>query len=437
MALTPRFGPLNRALHIRETTWGGDPVTPAMILMPLLGRIGFRFTQPRERAVVHEGTLTSKGSYKRKKDSSGDRVMSMDYSYFGTDLMDVMGSTGYSRVLTLHKWNGFGLPLPYQIQEEFTQATALTHRHPGIIATNLRMAAAVEGQQQYTVGNLGKGKFATAAIAGSTVSDILERKGFNYFDCSILQGGVVLGNVTQFDFNIDRRVTGKDGIAQGGELAAYNVPVPDVRGTLGKIYSIEDGDTYLNQALNDTVVSIRYLMANKPLDAAPTKFARFMFDACLLTVMSPQSGGDEIPDHIQEFWAQLPDAGVYHPGHAIGTVAATSFNVIAGNRVVPVKFQGGATIDVNLTLGGARTMDQIVADLNADVTFAAAGTAYNIGSRLEIESKDLTVASSVQWQTATANSAHTLLGFTTTTWSGYAPAEAYVELFNTIPADYT
>jgi hypothetical protein len=82
-------------------------------------------------------------------------------------------------------------------------------------------------------------------------------------------------------------------------------------------------------------------------------------------------------------------------------------------------------------------VDEIVTALNADGTFNVAGIARNVGNHLEIASLDATSSSSVQWQTATANSAHTLLGFDTTTWTEYPAAEMYVELLNGVTADYT
>ena len=431
---TPRQGPLGRMYHIREASWNVDPTTPTIHLMPLHAQEQFRTDQPREQAVVYEGTFQSKGSYKGPIDASGDREMSMDYKYVGYDLMDILGSAGYSRVGTLHRWTSLDLPLPYQLQKEYTQSTAIIHRYPGIFATLMRVAGAVSGQQMYTISQLGKGGEARAAISGATPTDILERKGYSTFDGSILKGTNFLANVSAFNFSIDRKVTPKEGYYAAGERAAVSFGTPLIEGDLGLIFTTEDGDTFYDEAINDTVVTLSCLFANKPLVAGPTKFLRFWMDAVLFSRTEPGVGGDQIPDQTQHFIAQLPDSGVYHPATAIGTVLGP-YVFTGSNNVVSVKFEGGSTIDVVIATG-TKTAAQVAALLNVDAGFLAKGKAYDLNGRLEIRSLDTTLSSSVQWQTATANSAHTLMGFDTTTWTGYAPSELYVELFNDVSANY-
>lgn len=431
--MNPRQGPLGRMLHIRETSWGVDPTTPNKILMPLHAKEGFKTDQPRNQAVGYDGTFDSWGSYKGKIDATGPREMSMDYLYLGNDLMDIMGPDGYTRNGGLHRWTSMSLPKSYQLQKEYTQATAIVHRYPGIFATMFDIAGAVEGQQAYTVSQMGKGSEARADIAGSVLVNTLLKKGFSYFDGSITKDGVSLANVSTYDMKIDRKVTRKDGQFQAGQAAAISFGKPVVEGNLGLIFSTDDGDTFYDQAINDTIVSLSCLWANKPLSANPTMFVRMTMGAVLFSRAEAGVGGDEIPDQTQHFLAEIPAA--YNGASAIGTIAGP-YLIDGTHQVVSVKFQGGATINVTLTNGAARTAAQIATQLNADVTFAAAGTAYDLNGRLEIVSDDVTSSSSVQWQTATANSAHTVLGFTTTTFTGYAPSQLYVELLNTQTTDY-
>lgn len=431
--MNPRQGALNRMLLIREASWAVDPVTPNAFLLGLFAQEGFRTNQPRNQATIFEGTLTSKGSWKGKIAAVGPRIMSMDYHVVGYDLMNIMGLSGYTRVGTLHRWAGFGLPPTYQLQKEYTQATAIIHRYPGIVSTMFKIAGAVEGQQQYTIEQLGKGSEARAAIAGTVVVDQLQRTAFNYFDGAIRKDDVVLANISTFSNTIDRKVAPKDGQFQGGQLAAYSVGVPLVEGDLGLIFSTDDGDTFYDQAINDTIVGLSCLWANKPLSAGPTMFLRISMDAILFSRTEPGVGGDLVPDQTQHYIAQLP-AGLYHSARSFGTILGP-YVLTGANNVFSAKPEAGAT--VNVTMGtGSLTAAQLAVVLNADGTFSPKFVAYDLNGRLEYRSKDQTVASSVQWQTATANSAHTVLGFDATLWTGQAPAECYVELYNDLAVNY-
>lgn len=431
--MNPRQGPLGRMHHIREASWGTDPTTPTANLMPFITD-GFQLRQPRARGVFYDGVLSPKGSYMEPITVDGEITMSLDYHYVGNDLADVIGLTGYTRTGSLHRWASISAPLPHQIRKEFTQTTAIIHRYAACIATMMRFAQATRGQQQYSVGRLGKGLESVAEIAGTTLSDTTIKRVNSYFNGSLVHDGVVLGNTSAFDLTIDNHVTPKEGVFQLGELAAYSLDVPEVRGTLGKIFSTEDGDAFYNLARLETPSSLECLYANAPLAAGASMWLRFTMPRILFDRSAPAVGGATIPDQNQAFYAETADSTVYSPARAIGTVVGPwTFSTA---NVVSVKFEGGATIDVVIA-AGSKSAATVAALLNADVTFAAAGTAYDLAGRLEIRSDNALTGSSVQWQTATTNSAHTLLGFTGTTYTAIAPTALFVELYNDVSSDYT
>lgn len=434
--MNPRQGPLSRIHHIRETTWGADPTTPTEFLIPFMVD-NFALKQPRTRGVFYDAVSSSKGSFREKIDASGSLDTSLDFTYLGVDLMDVLGSTGYTRVGTLHRWTSLGNPLPHQLRKEFTQATAIVHRYPGVIARSIKFAQAVSGQQMYTLDRLGKGDEQLADIAGATLSDTTTKKVNSYFNGSLAQDGVTLGNTAAFDFMVDRKVQGKDGIFFNGQLAAYSIGVPQISGNLGKIFSTDDGDTFYLLAVNETNSAISCLWANRPTGATPgpSMFLRVMMDAVLFDRDAVAAGGETIPDQTQPYIAEIPTAGVYHAAHSFGTILGP-YTLTGANNLFSAKPEGGATLTSAAMGTGSKTAAQLAAFLNADATVSPKFNFYDLNGRLEYASKDLTVASSVQWQTATANSAHTVLGFDATIYSGYAPAELYVELFNAQASDY-
>ncbi len=428
--MNPRQGPLGRIHHYRETSWGDDPTTPTEQLIPFMVD-GFNLRQPRQEGIYYDGVLDSKGSYLDPIDVQGPITTSLDYGYVGYDLMDVFGSVGYSRVGSFHRWTAFGPPLPHGIRKEFTQSPAIIHRYSGVIARTMQFSVADRGQQQYIVDRLGKGDESLADVAGATLQNVNLKRVNSYFNGSLTVDDEVLGNTARFDFTIDRRVTPKPGVFTQGRLAAYSIGNPRVTGNLGKIFSTEDGDDFYLLAVNETPSTIIALYANGPLSVGATKFLRYIIPRALYDRQAPAAGGAEIPDQTQAFWADTPDSTVYFPGHAIGTLAGP-FTFGASN-VVSIKPEGGATINVTVTDGSAAHVAGI---LNADGAFLAKAKAYDIAGHLEIRSLDETSASSIQWQTGTANSAHLILGFTNTTWNGYPPSSCYAELLNDISTDY-
>lgn len=434
--MNPRQGPLARIHHIREASWGVDPTTPTEFLIPFTAD-NLKWDQPRTPGVFYDGVASSKGSYKEKIDFSGSLDTSLDFHYLGVDLMDVLGSSGYTRVGSLHRWTSLGNPLPHQIRKEFTQATAIVHRYPGVIARSIQFAQAVSGQQVYTLDRLGKGDQQIADIAGATLSDTSIKKVNSYFNGSLTQDGVLIGNTAAFDFMVDRKVTGKDGIFQAGMLAAYSIGIPKTSGKLGKIFSTDDGDTFFLLGFNETPSAISCIWANRALGATPgpSMFLRVFMDAVLFDASAPAAGGETIPDQIQPYLAQQADSGVYHAAHSFGSILGP-YTLSGSNNIFSAKPEGGATLTSAAMGTGSKTAAQLATFLNADATVNPKFTFSDLNGRLEYASKDITSASSVQWQTATANSAHTVLGFDATTYTGYAPSEIYVELYNDLSVDY-
>ncbi len=426
--MNPRQGPLARISRYRETTWGTDPTTPNAFLIPFLTD-GFDLRQPRTAGNFYDGVMSAKGSYLEAISCQGEINTSLDYWAIGYDLMDALGSTGYARVGGFHRWVGMGNPLPHGIRKEFLQSPAIVHRYPAVVATQMRFAQAGRGQQQYGVTRLGSGAEQLTDIAGTVLVDSTEKVTHTYYNGVLYQDGTALTNPAAFDLTIDRKVSGKEGLFSAGALSAYSVGVPEVRGTLGKIFTTDDGDTFYLAAKNETESSIICIYANKPIAAGPTKFVRIILPSVLFDRMATAAGGDTIPDQSQTFYAQIPASTKYYPGHAVGT-AIGPYNLSGSDNVFSSKPDGGTKVDVTLPTGSAVTTDAVVAALNADGGFSAKFVATNLMGRVEYASKDTTSSSSVQWQTGTTNSAHTKLGFDSTTWSGYAPKEIYVELMN-------
>lgn len=438
MSLTPRQGTSGRTLKLKEvtagvSTWGTDPVTPVKYLVPLAGADAFKAKQPRNPAKIYDGRRSSKGSYLGMIDASGDMPVSLDFSYAGVDIDCHMGHDVYTRVGSLHRWAGQGSPIPFQLQHEHQETPLIVHRHRGIYSTIFRIAQQMSGQAMYTVSNLGKGDEVRTDVGGS-VTDYSPFVAYNYFNGAIIKDGVSLATVVNFSLDINNNVSRKDAAFHSGQGAAVNLGMPTVEGDLGMIFTTEDGDTFYDQAINDTIVSLECYYTDKPLTAGPTQWLRFIIPAVLFSRDEPMVGGEVAEDQTQHYIAQVPKAT------DIGDLPAESF----GSTIGPWTIPGGASIYVKIdgTLitvavsAGVKTAAQIATILNADGTFSAAAVASDFNGRLKVQSKSkVYTVSKVQFQTG-AGDVNTLLGLSTTIFSGVAASMIYIELYNGLTADY-
>jgi hypothetical protein len=111
----------------------------------------------------------------------------------------------------------------------------------------------------------------------------------------------------------------------------------------------------------------------------------------------------------------------YLAAEMIGTQEGP-YNIINANRVFSIRVNGGGTININLTTGGARTPAQVVANLMASGAFTAVARATVFGNRVRIAA--LQDNSALWFQTATANNSSAVLGFdgavhTRSAWEGW------------------
>ncbi|MEO8100101.1 MAG: flagellin [Acidobacteriota bacterium] len=82
----------------------------------------------------------------------------------------------------------------------------------------------------------------------------------------------------------------------------------------------------------------------------------------------------------------------------------------SANAILSFKIDGGSQINVTVTSAKGTSKGQIVADLNADATFAASATAHLDGNKIVIKSKDTGADSSVAVVTTALNTALGLSG---------------------------
>jgi flagellin len=102
--------------------------------------------------------------------------------------------------------------------------------------------------------------------------------------------------------------------------------------------------------------------------------------------------------------------GVATAGLRAGATAGT-YDITAANNVVSVKIDGGATQNITLTQGAARTATQVVNDINASLTGAVASV--NGAGDVQILSNTTGALSSVQFVASAPAASGTAVGATT------------------------
>lgn len=442
--VTARQGVLAQLAKIKENVAiDTDPITPTPYIVPMSGTVTLSHKQELIQAKIGDGRRSNKGSFRGMIDASGDIPTSLDFRYVGIDIDCHMGHDVYVRIGDLHRWNGFGTPIPFQIEKRFTQATAIYHRLKALYSTMMKWAPQASGQAQYTMSHLGAGDLVRTAIGGTDVDyGSAANGGFtanNYFNGSLRLQGVDLVDVTGFGMDIDSKITRKDGLYHGGTAAAFNFGIPLVSGDLGRIFSVDSGDTFLDLAINETVGSLECTYFDLPPEVGPTKWLRFALPAIKFSVKDSDVNIEESNEQSQHYIAQKPSGDL--PAEMIGLLAFTSTQTVT----VPAashfytKPDGGAVVDVDLSaIAGSKTIQQIVTAINLDAGFNVKAIADFWGGHFRVRSLSTVAATSkIQNQAGTGN-INALIGTTdvSTIWAGRTGSEIYIDLKNGISTDY-
>ena len=435
-----RQGVLGQLVKIKETDgYDVDPALPVPVILPMSDAEALANTQPLNPARIGDGRRTSKGSWLGMIDDSGDIPTSLDFNFIGHDLVchlgeeDAAGNPIYSMVtsggFTTHRWVGWGVPISFQIEKRHQQTTAIYHRHRGVFSTIMAFRPAAAGQAAYTTSHLGVGDFVRTASTGTTV-DYAPFTAHNYFNGFLKLEGQELDRASSRSPACSiPRSRARMRTSTKAWRSAVNFGIPIVEGDLGRIFSVDSGDTFMDLAINETIASLEFLYANAPLTSNPTQWCRIILPAVRFSRREPNIRLDDSEDQTQHFMSQAAAADIPASvtGSAAGTGSTSTFTVAASTTVV-VSFGGGADITVPALTTGSRTLAQIVTEINAHAPFAAEGTASAWNGHLRIEAD--TTTDTIQFKVGGATF-NTLFGFGTTLISPIEATDLIVEVRNT------
>lgn len=421
---------------------GQDPGAPVGYLMPLADEAGFGSDQGLIEAPVFKGNRDPYGVVSGNVNSAGENPYGLEFRTFPRIAKNFVGPDGYLRpgggTTSLHRiFSPVDIdaePGSCQLQDESLETPIQRIRNRGVRIGGINLNYANEGVARYGVNFMGIGDEVYTDLAG-TVND----EGYSavsYFNGYAKLNGYFLAGMTDFSISFDGGPSRQDAAFRDGIAAAINYGVINVTGRVGLMFSTnglapENNMNFYNMAVNQQDVPLEVAWSDKPKTLADS-WCRVVLPAVRFSRRGFRPGGAAGKVITQDYRIH---------GTSNNKIAADKFGTIRGpynlsgtNNVLGVKIQGSATIPVTLPTGAAVTVDAIVTALNASGPFSAAATAENFMGRVMVRSKLAGATSSVQIDTAQANSAHTALGFDGILFVGRNTAWM-IEVYNDITVD--
>lgn len=445
MGIEQRRGIASRVLIAPEDSgWDVDPATVRRFVVPLMDKAGYKGSQGTEEAPVFTGLSLPPGVVDMNREATGPMPCGLEFLFLGQLLYTgVFGVNGYLKprgaTAKLHQFfiptvMGSG-PKSFQVIRHFAESTPLYFRNPGSRVTSIDWQHATAGRVGYIVNLMGSGDEKKTDLTGGTTTD----HGYSaasYFNHVMRVNGLTLVGLTSFSDVLDLQAARTDVSANDGKAGSITTGFFSAKGTLGTIFGVDGASVENNYYLydlgeNKTEIVVECIYSDLPPDIC-TQFFRKRYWV-RLSKNSPEPGG--VAGLIQEpTWTMVRSANNKFAAEAIGDNLGT-FNIPASSNL-GVKLNGGATITAPLVAGAARTVDQVVTDLNAHAPLTAVAVIDKFMGRVRITSKTTGAAGSVQIDTAVTGSRHVELGFDGTIILGKDNCPLLYELYNQLGAAY-
>lgn len=412
----------------------------AGFVWPLSDAAAFGSNSDFSEVPNYNGTRLPYGVVPNAIMADGSMPTNFEYTFIGHLLKMVFGAEGYTRNGNFHNFFipvvAYDLPIA-QLQYESMESPVQYQRHLDVHCGGVDMSYGTSGAAVYNANLMGTGEELQTALGGPpTITDY----GFsasNYFNGEALAEGVPFAGMNAFSLGVTNNLAREDVAFTGGIAGAITSSQVNVTGNLGILLQaggdgIEEDLTMYSRALAQTNVPLECSWWNKP-SGFFTKFCRVRLAGVLLSRESWRPGGGQSL-RLNANWRSHGDPDANKLSGEIISTNVGPFTLPATPNL-GVKIDGGGTITIAL-VAGAQTAQEIVDDLNADVTFTAGAVARVYGERILIYSKTKGATSSIQIDTGVANTAHAEIGFTGVAVTGKDNCPIMITLFNEKSTDY-
>jgi hypothetical protein len=423
--LQQRIGPFSRFVMTPESAPGVDGSSG--YVLPLRDKSGFQIKQPTAAAPVFNQSLLPFGRVYGLIDASGAVPLGLEFLTSPAVMKLAVGSAGYVKTDLPNSVSYHDIFIPpglttigsVGLQAESGESTAQYVRATYARLRRLSTSYAASGVTPMDAEFVGAGT--------SSVVDIGGTKTWNgYAAVSQFNGQASINNIQvigmpNFSWNLMTGANPFYGAFNQGAAVSVNPGVININGNvelaMATTGSLVESDQYFaNLARNQNIVPLECAWFNGPLSTA-TAFLNMSMPSVFFDLATHTVGGEQglsiaqPYNMIQDSTASKTAAWVH------GTVLGP-FNITAGNNQFKYNIDASGATTYSLTTGSARTVAQIVTELNADATFLAKAVADQFGGYLRITSKTKGSTSSVQFVTVASDSNSTL-GFNTTAVTGY------------------
>jgi hypothetical protein len=419
---------------------GTNPGSPVGYILPLADESGFGTEQGRIQAPVFKGKRKPYGSVLGNINAAGEAPYGLEFRTFLRVLRQFVGPNGYTRpgggTTSLHRiftpTVDDSSPGSVQIEDQSLETPVQYIRNRYVRPGSINLSYANEGVARYGVSWMGIGDELRTSLAG-TVNDE-GYKAVSFFNGYAKLNGYYLVGMSDFAITFDGGLSRGDAAFRGGIAASVDFGVINISGRLALMFATngaapENNLNFYDMAVNNQAIPLEVIWTDTN-ETLSDSWCRIIIPGTKFSRRGFRPGGAAGKLITQDFTVDDDTASNKIAAEKYGIRGP--YNIGASTFNLGVKDTGGSTIITALTQGAARTTDQVVTELNANVSFSAAFTAENFLGRVMIRHKTLGAAKSIQVDTATANSAHSILGFDNVVFSGFDDTPWLVEINNDI-----
>lgn len=408
--------------------WDTEVTTsPTSFVLPLAETLEFNLDQQIQEAPVYKGDIQPHQVVDMQFTAELSPTLAMEFVTLGriaalfhgaNGMVKPEGATGKLFEFFPPSIVGSG-PKSTQATGQNLESTAQYERLAGLVPHGLTFPFMVAGQARYTVDFMGSGTYYETNHPGGAAADD-EADVASYFNYAAYVNGQVAEYLTNFTNKHTQQADRMDVGTRQGRAGAVVTGSHRATGEIGMMHAKDGTGVEVNRTLEDlwknkTIFPIECIYTDLPGELA-TQYFRTRY---YVRISKPKKsyGGEGVS--IQNATWQMVRGTLAQPTDWAAELIGDNkgpFTVPAASNI-GIKIDNGATTTIAIT-AGARTVDQLVTEINANGTFSAIGIADNFYGWLRIRSKSKGTASKVQLDGTVSNSIHTLVGMSTTAYFG-------------------
>lgn len=395
-----------------ETSFKVPPGSPPTFTIPVINP-SFKPAVQRFKSEALSGSAQPRVPIDGKIAMTGTFDLECNTSSVGPVLKGVMGpqadqgiAGNYDHIFTLGTLGSFF------IEQQFNDITQF-FLYKGVRFDKISFSFDPEGLMKATVSCQGASTTVSAVLFSTgTVTNYTTAQPISYLTATMTYKGVVFGIAQNVKIDIDRQMQAVKVIDGTNQLADLITQIAVVKGSFKALFP---DATVFTDAINSTEVALELLV--------PASTLGFGMKITLNTLKLMPNGpttngpgglvtGDFTFDAYGAASTSVYPAFMYSKGFATIVIGAGTTDTLVW------KIDGGANLTTTLTAGAARTLAQIVTDINATAGFAAVATAVAENGRVFVFSKQVTLTGSASSVQIVSGNAAANLGFAIATYNG-------------------